>query len=88
MLSRGYPERITDPTAVIQSLHAAVCAGVEELGLEHSLGSRVATYADELVILCRHVNAEQALQRVREIMGKLKLTVSEGENADPQGSGR
>ena len=35
------------------------------------------TYADDLVILCRKGKAEQALQRLREIMGKLKLTVNE-----------
>ena len=47
------------------------------LGLEQSLGSRIVTYADDLVILCRRGKAEQALQRLREIMGKLKLTVNE-----------
>src|SRR5712691_1364610 len=35
------------------------------------------TYADDLVILCRKGNAEEALHRLREIMGKLKLTVNE-----------
>ena len=35
------------------------------------------TYADDLVILCRKGKAEEALQRLREIMGKLKLTVNE-----------
>jgi hypothetical protein len=47
------------------------------LGLEQSLGSRIVTYADDLVILCRRGKAEEALQRLREIMGKLKLTVNE-----------
>ena len=46
-------------------------------GLERSLGSRLVTYADDLVILCRRGKAEEALQRLREIMGKLKLTVNE-----------
>ncbi|MGC1714442.1 MAG: reverse transcriptase domain-containing protein, partial [Xanthobacteraceae bacterium] len=46
-------------------------------GLERSLGSRIVTYADDLVILCRRGKAEEALQRLREIMGKLKLTVNE-----------
>jgi len=46
-------------------------------GLEGSLGSRIVTYADDLVILCRKGKAEEALQRLREIMGKLKLTVNE-----------
>jgi RNA-directed DNA polymerase len=46
-------------------------------GLEQSLGSRIVTYADDLVILCRRGKAEEALSRLREIMGKLKLTVNE-----------
>jgi len=51
--------------------------GWKKLGLERSLGSRIVTYADDLVILCRRGKADEALQRLREIMGKLKLTVNE-----------
>ena len=51
--------------------------GWKKLGLEASLGSRIVTYADDLVILCRRGNAEQALTRMRELMGRLKLTVNE-----------
>jgi group II intron reverse transcriptase/maturase len=51
--------------------------GWKKLGLEGSLGSRIVTYADDLVILCRKGKAEEALQRLREIMGKLQLTVNE-----------
>jgi len=51
--------------------------GWKKLGLEHSLGSRIVTYADDLVILCRKGRAEEALLRLHEIMGKLKLTVNE-----------
>ena len=51
--------------------------GWKKLGLERSLGTRLVTYADDLVILCRKGNAEAALQRLREIMGKLRLTVNE-----------
>jgi RNA-directed DNA polymerase len=51
--------------------------GWKKLGLEQSLGSRIVTYADDLVILCRKGRAEAALQRLREIMGRLKLTVNE-----------
>src|SRR5947199_575048 len=51
--------------------------GWKMLGLERSLGSRIVTYADDLVILSRKGKAEEALQRLREIMGKLKLTVNE-----------
>ena len=49
----------------------------KKLGLERSLGSRIVTYADDLVILCKRGKAEEALSRLREIMGKLKLTVNE-----------
>jgi group II intron reverse transcriptase/maturase len=49
----------------------------KKLGLERSLGSRIVTYADDLVILCKRGKAEEALLQLREIMGKLKLTVNE-----------
>src|SRR5260370_30992531 len=51
--------------------------GWKRLGLEESLGTRIVTYADDLVILCSLGNAEKSLIRMREIMGKLKLTVNE-----------
>ena len=51
--------------------------GWKKLGLERSLGSRIVTYADDLVILCRKGKAEQALLHLRKLMGKLKLTVNE-----------
>jgi group II intron reverse transcriptase/maturase len=51
--------------------------GWKKLGLEKRLGSRIVTYADDLVILCRKGKAEEALQRMRELMGKLKRTVNE-----------
>ncbi|MCX4144352.1 MULTISPECIES: group II intron reverse transcriptase/maturase [Paraburkholderia] len=49
----------------------------KKLGLQRSLGSRIVTYADDLVILCKKGKAEEALSRMREIMSKLKLTVNE-----------
>ena len=51
--------------------------GWKKLGLEDSLGTRIVTYADDLVILCRRGKAEEALTRMRELMGRLKLTVNE-----------
>jgi RNA-directed DNA polymerase len=51
--------------------------GWKKLGLERSLGTRLVTYADDLVILCRRGSAEKALLHLREVMGKLKLTVNE-----------
>jgi RNA-directed DNA polymerase len=49
----------------------------KRLGLEQRLGSRIVTYADDLVILCRRGKADEALTWLRAIMGKLKLTVNE-----------
>jgi len=46
-------------------------------GLEKRLRSRIVTYADDLVILCRRGKAEEALQCLRGIMARLKLTVNE-----------
>jgi RNA-directed DNA polymerase len=51
--------------------------GWKKLGLEESLGSRIVTYADDLVILCRRGKADEALPRMRGLMGKLQLTVNE-----------
>src|SRR6202165_5193641 len=51
--------------------------GWKKLGLEQSLGTRLVNYADDLVILGRRGSAENALHHLREIMGKLKLTVNE-----------
>jgi group II intron reverse transcriptase/maturase len=51
--------------------------GWKKLKLDKSLGTRIVTYADDLVILCRRGNAEEALTRMRDLMGKLKLTVNE-----------
>jgi len=49
----------------------------KKLGFEQRFGSRIVTYADDLVILCKRGKAEDAMLRMREVMGKLKLTVNE-----------
>ena len=49
----------------------------KKFALERTLGAKLVTYADDLVILCGKGKAEQALQKLRDIMGKLKLTVNE-----------
>jgi RNA-directed DNA polymerase len=49
----------------------------KQLGLERRLGSRIVVYADDLVILCKHGKAEEALGWMRKLMGRLKLTVNE-----------
>jgi hypothetical protein len=50
--------------------------GWRKLGLDYSLGTRIVTYADDLVILCRRGKAEEALHWLCRIMGALKLTVN------------
>ena len=50
---------------------------MEEAWAEQSLGARLVTYADDLVILCKRGKAERSLAQLREVMGKLKLTVNE-----------
>lgn len=49
----------------------------KKFGLEQALGGKPVTCADDLVILCGKGRAEAALQKLRVIMGRLKLTVSE-----------
>jgi hypothetical protein len=51
--------------------------GWRRLGLGQRLGSRLITYADDLVILCQKGKAEAALDHMRGLMEKLKLTVNE-----------
>ena len=60
----------------------------KKLGLERSLGSRIVNYADDLVILCKRGKAEEAQRRMREIMGKLQLTVNEEKTRVCQDTGR
>jgi group II intron reverse transcriptase/maturase len=50
--------------------------GWKLLGYEKRLKAYIVNYADDLVICCRG-KAEEALARMREMMGKLKLTVNE-----------
>ncbi len=49
----------------------------KKFGLDKHLGSVIVTYADDLVILCKRGKAEEALRRMHELMGRLKLTVNE-----------
>ena len=57
-----------------------ICAGLCWHGSSAGwkrLGSCIVTYVDDLVILCRRGQAEEALRQMRAIMGQLKLTVNE-----------
>jgi group II intron reverse transcriptase/maturase len=74
---RGIPQGSPISPLLANLYMRRLVLGWKMLGLERSLGSRIVTYADDLVILCRRGKAEEALQRLREIMVKLKLTVNE-----------
>ena len=50
--------------------------GWKLLGYEQQFGAKIVNYADDLVICCRY-QAEEALQAMRRIMKRLKLTVNE-----------
>jgi group II intron reverse transcriptase/maturase len=74
---RGIPQGSPSSPLLANLYMRRFVLGWKKLGLERSLGTRIVTYADDLVILCRRGSAEPALQRLRAIMGRLKLTVNE-----------
>jgi hypothetical protein len=74
---RGIPQGSPISPLLANTYMRRFVLGWKKLGLERSLGARLVTYADDLVILCRKGKAEAALQRLNGIMGKLKLTVNE-----------
>ncbi|MEM9257930.1 MAG: reverse transcriptase/maturase family protein [Pseudomonadota bacterium] len=73
---RGIPQGAPLSPLLANLYMRRLMSGWKKLGLEESLGSRLVVYADDLVILCRKGKAEEALQCLREITGKLKLTVN------------
>jgi len=50
--------------------------GWKRLGFERRFGARIVTYADNLVICCRY-RADEALAALRQIAGRIGLTVNE-----------
>src|ERR1700751_2092396 len=77
----GYPARhpagLTALTAAGESLHAPVCAGVEEARPRAKPRHSPRHLCGRSCDLCRRGSAEKALHHLREIIGKLKLTVNE-----------
>jgi len=74
---RGIPQG-----APISPLLANICMrrfvlAWRRFGLDEKLGSRIVSYADDLVILCRRGNAVEALSAMRRIMARLRLVVNE-----------
>jgi len=54
--------------------------GWKKLGWEAKLGGHIVNYADDFVILCR-TGGQQAVEAMRTLMAKLKLTVNEEKTA-------
>ena len=61
--------------------------GWKKLGLERTLGSRIVTYADDLVILCRRGKADAACSDCGR-SGQAEAHGQRGEDTDLQGPGR
>jgi len=51
--------------------------GWKRNGHEQRLGARIVNYADDFVICCKPGQADEAMQTMRQMMGKLRLTVNE-----------
>ena len=61
--------------------------GWKQLGHEKRLKAYIVNYADDLVICCRS-HAQEALDTMRDMISKLKLTVNEQKTRVLQAAGR
>jgi len=50
--------------------------GWKQLGMQHRCSAQIVNYADDFVICCKG-SAEQAMEAMRAMMGRLKLTVND-----------
>jgi Reverse transcriptase (RNA-dependent DNA polymerase). len=62
--------------------------GWEKLGLRQSLGSRIVSYADDLVILCRRGKAEEGIALDARTHGQTEADGQRGKDTHLHGSGR
>lgn len=73
---RGVPQGAPLPPLLSSLYMRRFVLGWKTLGHARRLEARIVNYADDLVICCRG-SAEEALQAMRAIMERLKLTVNE-----------
>lgn len=65
--ARGIPQSSPISPLLANLYMRRFVLGWKKLGLERSLGTRIVTYADDLMILCRKGKAQEALARMREL---------------------
>jgi group II intron reverse transcriptase/maturase len=75
--ARGIPQGAPISPLLANIYMRRFVLGWKLLGLIDKFGSRIVSYADDLVILCRRGNAQEALHHLRRIMAALRLTVNE-----------
>ncbi|MGH8211234.1 MAG: group II intron reverse transcriptase/maturase [Steroidobacteraceae bacterium] len=73
---RGIPQGAPISPLLSNLYMRRLVLGWKQWGLERRFDARIVTYADDLVICCRH-GAEEALAALRQLAGRLGLTVNE-----------
>ena len=73
---RGCPQGAPISPLLANLYMRRVVLGWKVLGYAERFGGEIVTYADDLVICCRH-GAQGALTAMRDLMSRLKLTVNE-----------
>lgn len=73
---RGIPQGAPISPLLSNLYMRRLVLGWKQLGLERRFDARIVTYADDLVICCRY-QAEEALAALRQLAGRLGLTVNE-----------
>lgn len=75
-LGRGCPQGAPISPLLANLYMRRVVLGWKVLGYANRFGGEIVTYADDLVICCRH-GADEALMAMRDLMKRLKLTLNE-----------
>lgn len=75
-LGRGCPQGAPISPLLANLYMRRVVLGWKVLGYANRFGGEIVTYADDVVICCRH-GADEALTAMRDLMKRLKLTLNE-----------